>query len=457
LLGEAVLGGREAARRLEGTRRLLARDDVGYVSIKVSATVAPPSPWAFGERGGHVGASLAPLYRQAASAPGRKFINLDMEEYKDLDLTIAVFTRLLDRPEFRDLEAGIVLQAYLPDAPGAMIRRQEWAAARRAGGGAPIKVRVVKGANLPMERVEASLHGWPLATWGSKQETDTNYKRLINYALEPERVRSVRIGVAGHNLFDVAFAWLLARRRGVDGIEGALEFEMLLGMAQAQAEAVRRDVGSLRLYTPVVHPKEFDVAIAYLVRRLEEAASQENFMSAVFELGTGGRLFEREKQRFLASLEHLDDEVPAPHRRQDRAREEALPYPEQAAGFANTPDTDPSVPANRAWARAILARVPGSVLGADTVAAAAVADAAALHRVVGTPVEHGKAWGALTGAERAQILHRAGAALQARRSRLLEVMAAETGKTLDQGDPEVSEAVDFAHYYAERARDLDAV
>ena len=45
---------------------------------------------------------------------------------------------------------------------------------------------------------------------------------------------------------------------------------MLLGMAEAQAEAVRRTVGGLLLYVPVVHPKDFDVAIAYLVRRLEE-------------------------------------------------------------------------------------------------------------------------------------------------------------------------------------------
>ncbi len=36
-------------------------------------------------------------------------------------------------------------------------------------------------------------------------------------------------------------------------------------------------------------------------------------------------------------------------------------------------------------------------------------------------------------------------------------MAAETGKTIDEADPEVSEAIDFAHYYAERARELDHV
>ncbi|PVZ54304.1 bifunctional proline dehydrogenase/L-glutamate gamma-semialdehyde dehydrogenase [Arthrobacter sp. H-02-3] len=459
LLGEAVLGEHEASRRLEGTHALLSRPDVDYVSIKVSSTVAPHSAWAFDEAVEHVVEKLTPLFTRAASfaAGGQKakFINLDMEEYKDLDMTIAVFTRILDKPEFKNLEAGIVLQAYLPDAVAAMIRLQDWAAARRAEGGAAIKVRVVKGANLPMEQVEASLHDWPLATWNTKQDSDTNYKRVINYSLHPDRISNIRIGVAGHNLFDIAFAWLLAKQRGV---ESGIEFEMLLGMAQGQAEAVKKDVGSLLLYTPVVHPAEFDVAIAYLIRRLEEGASQDNFMSAVFELGGNSAesrsLFEREKQRFLASLAKLDDEVPPPNRRQNRALP-AAPLPHDA--FENTPDTDPSLPANRDWGRAILGRVASSTLGNAAVEAAMINDEATLNAVIATAVEKGKAWGALSGAERAEILHRAGDVLEARRADLLEVMASETGKTIDQGDPEVSEAVDFAHYYAESARKLDDV
>lgn len=461
LLGEAVLGEHEAARRLEGTHTLLARPDVDYVSIKVSSTVAPHSVWAFDEAVEHVVEKLTPLFAKAASFAGAgagsqaKFINLDMEEYKDLDMTIAVFTRILDKPEFKNLEAGIVLQAYLPDALAAMIRLQDWAAERRANGGAAIKVRVVKGANLPMERVEASLHDWPLATWHTKQDSDTNYKRVINYALHPDRINNVRIGVAGHNLFDIAFAWLLAKQRGIaDTARQSIEFEMLLGMAQGQAEAVKKDVGSLLLYTPVVHPAEFDVAIAYLIRRLEEGASQDNFMSAVFELSENESLFEREKQRFLASLDGLDDGIPPANRQQNRS---LPPQPLPHDSFCNTPDTDPSLPANRIWGRAILDRVPSSTLGNAAVEAATITDADTLNTVIATAVEKGKAWGALSGDERAEILHRAGDVLAARRADLLEVMASETGKTLDQGDPEVSEAIDFAHYYAESARTLEKV
>ncbi len=459
LLGEAVLGEHEASRRLEGTHTLLARPDVDYVSIKVSSTVAPHSAWAFDEAVEHVVEKLTPLFQRAASFAGNgkkaKFINLDMEEYKDLDMTIAVFTRILDKPEFKDLEAGIVLQAYLPDALSAMIRLQDWAAERRANGGAAIKVRVVKGANLPMEQVESSLHDWPLATWGSKLDSDTSYKSVINYSLHPDRIQNIRIGVAGHNLFDIAFAWLLAKQRGLaDTARQSIEFEMLLGMAQGQAEAVKKDVGSLLLYTPVVHPAEFDVAIAYLIRRLEEGASQDNFMSAVFELSENEVLFEREKQRFLASLAALDNSVPPANRQQNR---NLPPEPMPHDGFENTPDTDPSLPANRDWGRAILERVPSSTLGNASVEAAFIKDEATLNAAINTAVEKGKAWGELSGAERAEILHRAGDVLEARRADLLEVMASETGKTIDQGDPEVSEAVDFAHYYAESARKLDEV
>jgi RHH-type proline utilization regulon transcriptional repressor/proline dehydrogenase/delta 1-pyrroline-5-carboxylate dehydrogenase len=451
LLGEAVLGDKEAARRLAGTHTLLARDDVDYVSIKVSSTVAPHAAWAFDEAVEHVVTSLTPLFVRAAASTIPKFINLDMEEYKDLEMTIAVFTQILDKPEFLNLEAGIVLQAYLPDALSAMIRLQEWSAARRARGGAGIKVRLVKGANLPMEQVEASLHDWPLATWSTKQDSDTNYKRVVNYALRPDRITNVRVGVAGHNLFDVAYAWLLAGRRGV---QHGIEFEMLLGMAQGQAEAVRREVGELLLYTPVVHPQEFDVAIAYLIRRLEEGASQDNFMSAVFELSENESLFEREKQRFLASLDALDDAVPAPNRVQNRlVRDDAG----HTTGFHNAPDTDPSLPANRRWAREILARVPGSTLGAATIADATLHGEAELNAVIDSAVAASTGWGALPAAERAAILHRAGDILDRSRARLMEVMASETGKTLDQSDPEVSEAIDFAHYYAERALDLEAM
>jgi RHH-type proline utilization regulon transcriptional repressor/proline dehydrogenase/delta 1-pyrroline-5-carboxylate dehydrogenase len=447
LLGEAVLGRKEADRRLAGTLALIERPDVDYVSIKVSAAVAPHAVWAFDAAVDDVVARLTPLYEAARST--NTFINLDMEEYKDLDLTIAVFQRILDSPRFLDYRAGIVLQAYLPDALSAMMRLQEWSAARRARGGAAVKVRLVKGANLPMERVEAAIHDWPLATWHEKVESDTNYKRVLDWSLTPERTDAVQLGVAGHNLFDVAHAWLLAGERGVTD---AVEFEMLLGMATGQAEAVRRDVGGLLVYTPVVHPREFDVAIAYLVRRLEEGASEDNFMSSVFDLASNERLFTRERDRFAASLAALDTAVPAPHR---VPRSTAPVAPD--APFCNAVDTDPAVPAHRAWANALLERAGRSQDGTSTIARHTVTEVEELDSVLATTQAAGRAWGRRPVAERIAILQRAGDALEAARGRLIEVMVSEAAKTIDQADPEVSEAIDFARYYASHAAELEHI
>ena len=403
LLGEAVLGDNEAEHRLSETKRLLARDDVDYVSIKVSAVSGPHQHWAFDEVVEEAVRRLTPLYELAASSSPKKFINLDMEEYKDLDMTIEVFTKILDQPHLKDLEAGIVLQAYLPDTLAAMQRLQAWAAERVANGGSSIKVRLVKGANLSMEIVEGVMHGWPVTTWDTKQAADTNYKRILDYALRPEHAKNIRLGVAGHNLFDVAFALLLAEDRGV---KDRVEFEMLIGMAEQQAEIIRRRVGHLLLYVPVVNPKEFDVAIAYLIRRLEENASSENFMSGIFDLATDEEIFKREEDRFMRSLNSVTDEVPEGKRHQNRQTENADNVFVPAGRFENTPDTDPSLSGNREWGRAILERSKTTQIGIATLKENELTSAAEAEQLVADAEASGKVWGRLSGAERAAVLRK---------------------------------------------------
>ena len=102
---------------------------------------------------------------------------------------------------------------------------------------------------------------------------------------------------------DVQRAHLLAEQRGVTG---RIEFEMLQGMATEQSEAVSTDVGQLLLYVPAVRPTEFDVAVSYLVRRLEENSASANFMSGIFDLAPDNRIFKREESRFRAALEDLE-------------------------------------------------------------------------------------------------------------------------------------------------------
>jgi RHH-type proline utilization regulon transcriptional repressor/proline dehydrogenase/delta 1-pyrroline-5-carboxylate dehydrogenase len=460
LLGEAVLGDQEADRRLAGVSALIARDDVDYVSVKVSSLASQLSMWAYEQTVERVVARLLPLYQQAAATQPPTFINLDMEEFKDLDMTIDVFTRVLGDKTLQHYTGGIVLQAYLPEALDAMKTVSAFATARVKAGGAALKVRVVKGANLQMEQVDAALHDWPLAVLPSKLASDTNYKRVLEWALTPQRTKALRIGVAGHNLFDLAFAHLLAKQRGV---ADAVDVEMLIGMAPDQADAVRETVGGLILYTPVVHPQEFDAAVGYLVRRLDENASPENFMSAVFDLQDNAAMFEREERRFREATAGLAQKAPSPNRVQNRLK------PESSASetFHNEPDTDPSLAANRGWLesiRALAASGDGKSLGRESLRRASIPESAgpisggiAIGDIVAKGRIAGAKWAARSVQERAAIMRKVAEELANRRDLLLAVMMQEAGKTLQEGDPEISEAIDFARYYAHCAIELAGV
>ena len=464
LLGEAVLGEAEADKHLEDTLRLLRRDDVDYVSIKVSSIASQLSMWGFEETVDYVVDRLMPMYREAAEAPaGSKFINLDMEEYRDLHLTMAVFKRLLSTPETHHLEAGIVLQAYLPDALGAMQDLAGFASSRVDDGGADIKVRLVKGANLALEVVHAEIAGWPRVTCESKEASDANYKLVLHWLLTKKNMAGLRLGVAGHNLFDIAFAHLLGVQRGVSE---RLELEMLQGMAADQAEAVSTDVGQLLLYVPAVRPAEFDVAISYLVRRLEENASSENFMSGIFDLAPCSEVFRREEDRFRSSVDTLSEILgthghapPLPQNTQDRGAETQEPDDAHVSGipaFANEPDTDPALPANQAWAREAIER-SAQQGWLQSQAAPEIITADDVDELTSGARAAGRQWAARPASERAAILYRAAEIMAARRGHLVSVAAAEAGKAVAQSDPEVSEAIDFARYYAHSALELETV
>ncbi len=447
LLGEAVLGAGEADRRHAEALRLLDHPDVDYVSVKVSAIAPQLNPWDHDGSVDRVVDRLRPLFLRADRTSPPTFVNLDMEEYHDLELTLDAFLRLFDEPDLHHVDAGIVLQAYLPDALPALRRLVEWANVRRATvvdgrPGGVVKVRLVKGANLAMERVDAAIGGWEQAPYRTKAETDANYKRCLDWLLHPERLEGVRVGVASHNLFDCAFAHLLAGERGVTDAVG---IEMLEGMAPAHARTVRADTGGLLLYTPVVADEDFDVAISYLVRRLEENTADENFIRHLFDLEPDSPRFHVEAERFRTAVADRNSVGEGPQRTQDRTRPEPRATGPAADGFVNEPDTDPTLPANRAWALDVLCR------RVEPVGEPITTDPATIDAVIERARAAQPGWWGLGGDERRRRLRAVGDELGRRRGDLLAAMAAEGHKTVAQGDPEVSEAIDFARYYAERA------
>ncbi len=422
LLGEAILGEEEAEKRLQENLQLLQSDHCHYLSIKISSIFSQIN--LLDEEGTiqKIQKRLRPLYRTG------KFINLDMEEYRDLHLTEAVFCRTLEEPEFQSLEAGIVLQAYLPDSYHILQRLTTWAKSRPK----PIKIRIVKGANLALEKVEASLHHWPQAPYLTKMEVDANYKRMLNYALHPDHCTAVRIGVASHNLFDISYALLLRQRNGV---EEFVELEMLEGMANDQARVIRETHSPVLFYAPMVRQEDFHSAIAYLIRRLDENTSPENFLTHVFSMQPGDSAWTDQENRFRQSCERIDTIESNPRRTQDRNHPALTP----SVPFTNAADTDWVLPANRQWLRKKLASFSLAPLPSPP-------SLMEVSKMLETAKE--STWPETSHSERVEIFYELARIIENYRGELITVMQRETEKRPYEADIEVSEAVDFANYYA---------
>ena len=439
LLGEAVLGEAEAEKRFKQTLALISDPEVDYVSVKVSSITSQINLWAFDHTLQRIEERLRTLFSHAASTTPPTFVNLDMEEYRDLELTMRAFMKLLDEPQLHSLDAGIVLQAYLPDTFSALQRLTPWANERKIAGGGEIKIRLVKGANLAMEKVDAALHGWVQAPYKTKAEVDANYKRCLDWVLRPEHMEGVRIGLASHNLFDVAWTHLLTQERQVSD---RVEFEMLQGMAPAQARQVYDDTLGLLLYTPIVGRADFDVAISYLFRRLEENASEDNFLRHLFTLKSGSDEFSSQAQQFRHAVATRWEVSSTPRRHE-------IKNLNKEKNFFNQPDTDPSLNTTQEWIKSISGQTPQKI---KTQITTSVED---IQRFITEAKDAQNKWIQIPIAERQNILRQVAEEILKRKNDLFVTMAHEAGKTWTEIDAEINEAVDFARWYAERSTELD--
>jgi hypothetical protein len=100
-LGEAILGENEAEHRIQAVITRLESPDCDYLSVKISAIFSQIHLVGEAETLARITDRLRQLYRVAMQNPvnGRpKFVNLDMEEYKEFALTVDVFAALLADP-----------------------------------------------------------------------------------------------------------------------------------------------------------------------------------------------------------------------------------------------------------------------------------------------------------------------------------------------------------------------
>jgi len=484
VIGEIVLSEEEAGERVDKYIKLLKNPDVDYLSIKISNLFSQIIPHAHENNIAKISEQLEKVYRAAMKNTYKdrggkdkyKFVNLDMEEYKDIEITIDSFKNVLEKEEFEDFHAGIVIQNYLPDAIIYIKDLAAWAKNRVQNGGAPIKIRIVKGANQEMELTEASLRGWDNVTYSSKVESDANFKIAMDFLLDPEVAPYVHTGVASHNLFDHALAMLLAKERVTEDYCSA---EMLEGMSEAAYEVLKKEGLNVILYAPTATKDTFTNAIAYLVRRFDENTADQNFLRHSFGLEVDTPAWDTLIKSYDDAIALMPTVNQKPYRTQDRNKEiskkdiDARHYQ-----FENEPDTDFVLPANRKWAEDIrdkwknIGEVGGfnayPVIGGRIVQRDEniidVIDKSQYHEkklagyymsanegdmrvAIATAKEDPDGWRKLHYLERQKILMDVAHELRLARADLIGVAAAEVGKVFTETDVEVSEAIDFVNFY----------
>ncbi|MBI3466495.1 MAG: bifunctional proline dehydrogenase/L-glutamate gamma-semialdehyde dehydrogenase [Planctomycetes bacterium] len=455
------------------------------VSLKISAMephIDPVDPAGSAQR---LQRRVLPLFLRAKDR--NVFLNVDLEQWSIHGITYDLFERLLLHPQLNGWpHVGIVVQAYLKSAEDDLRRMLELARRR----GAPITIRLVKGAYWDYEVVHAGLNGYPCPVLTSKDATDSNYERLS--ALLLENFEHLLPAFGSHNLRSLTHAIVLARRMKVP--PEAYEIQMLYGMAEPERAALRSMGHRVRLYAPV---GEMLPGMAYLVRRLLENTSNSGFLrlshhegadiaallaspplsplpsrgegQTISPLPSGGEgPGVRGRVSDLGPALALRATVPPPH---DVMRRGDLTTP-----FENCPLTDFSHPdrqqafaaAVRRLAESLPLSVPGVVNGRPRrggktherecpsepslkVATVALATPQDADEAVRVAYAAWPAWRDRPVTERAMLLERLADRLEADRLGLAALEAYEVAKPWRESDADVAEAVDFCRYYARQA------
>jgi RHH-type proline utilization regulon transcriptional repressor/proline dehydrogenase/delta 1-pyrroline-5-carboxylate dehydrogenase len=419
------------------------------LSVKVSALtpeVHPADPQrsiqALKER-------LRPILRRAGEIGA--FINFDMESHAFKDLTLALFRSILAEEEFGERPAvGIAIQAYLRDSERDLRDLIAWA--RKSA--RPVVVRLVKGAYWDYETILAGQRGWPVPVWSEKSESDANYEKLSAVLLENADITPPAF--ASHNVRSCAHAIARADRLGVD--PRAYEFQALYGMADELKSALVSSGRRVREYCPV---GDLLPGMAYLVRRLLENTSNEGFLRA---RDAGGAAPSELLRNPVDILDARPAAAAAPAKpafrnaantdfnlEENRSRmRAALTDAEKGLGRRHPIVIGGRRVSDREWIASVNPARPAQVVGRWARATAADADAAVAAARAAWP-----GWAARPASERAEILERAAAIIEARRFELNALEVLEAAKPWIEADGDISESVDFCRYYASEMRELD--
>lgn len=416
------------------------------VSVKMTALYSQISDAAWDITKEELKNRLRPIFRHGMNKG--IFINLDMEQYSVKALTLEVFKELMLEPEFKSYpHFGCVIQAYLRDSHQD-IRDMVGFAQKR---GAPITIRLVKGAYWDYETVEAEQKRWPIPVYTNKAESDANYEECTKTLLESHKY--IKSAFGSHNVRSIAYAITTAEKLGLP--KEAFEIQMLYGMAEPIKKTLVEMGYRVREYAPV---GELIPGMAYLVRRLLENTSNESWLRSKFaENVSTEKLLKDPREGLVPTSSSLKTE--------DRFYNEAL------KDFALPENRNAVLNALATQKKSLPTEVPLILNGKTLRTEKALERYNPSHsqelvaKVHLAKIEHAeeailaaeksfKSWRSTTPAYRSELLEKLADTMARDRFTLIAEQVLEVGKPWAEADGDVAEAIDFCRYYARHMKEL---
>ena len=240
------------------------------ISVKLTALYSQCSPLNFDKSLEILSERLSTIVRFAKKA--QSLIYIDAEDTANNPIIFETYKRVFGSPEFRDFPyPGIVLQAYTKECERYIQETIEFSKKR----GAPVAVRLVKGAYWDMETIMSGQNNWESPLFSIKSSSDANYEKLSRILIDNHRLILPAFG--SHNIRSLSHAICYAESRGLTNKD--FELQMLYGMAEPIAKAFAKEGYLTRLYVPL---GEMIPGMGYLVRRLLENTSNESFLKHTF-------------------------------------------------------------------------------------------------------------------------------------------------------------------------------
>ena len=379
-----------------------------------------------------------------------------MEQYIYRALSYELFCRVLEEAEFRDwADVGIVVQAYHADAEAELRMLRDWVERR----GAPITIRLVKGAYWDFEVATARRLGWPEPVYLQKWQSDACFERCARYLIENHE--SLRPAFGSHNVRSLSHAIAAAELRGLP--RRSYELQTLCGMGDAILKVLVERGHRVRVYTPYERDPARDGVPGS--QGCSENTSNESFLKAS-----------------LAESAPIDDllrdpeELGAMLTRKRKAKTDSALSMAQAPfpPFRNEPPLDFARAENRESMRQAIELVrlrlgrsyPLTIGGHEIhtegrrldsvdpshssriVGRVALAEVSHAEAAVAEARKAFPAWSATPPEKRAAILIEAARIMRNRRFELAAWEVFECGKPWAEADGDIAEAIDFCEFYA---------